>query len=1219
MKLWEIFRYDLATQLRRYSTLIYGAGLVAVSLIGSSTFLDDARRDGLFLSAPVVTAASIVLTTMVGLLVAAAIAAEAGTRDVQARMEPLLYTTPVARSAYLGGRFLSAFTLFALLLALVPLVLSLGRFLPGADPAHFGPFRPGSYLHAYLIVALPNAFVATSLLFSLVILTRRAMTAYLGGAALFFNTMVQDEIVATALGRWDLAKLFDAFGFLAIRAVWRSWTTLQRNTLPIELEGALLANRLLWIAVSLAALTLVYARFRMAHHAPAVGWWWRRRTVAAAGDVQTKAWAAPLAPSRVRGTFDRTTRARQLLAIALRSYREMITSRAALILPAVGLLLLQITPELMEVALGTPGRPATVRLAALYTKGSTLGIIVGALIAFFAGQLVWRERDAREHDITDAAPVPDAVSFAGKFAGLALLLATLQAVQVAAGIIAQVAYGYDDHQPLLFLQALFGFELVDYVLFAALAMAVHVVVNQKYLATAIVVLAWMFGDHAADLGIEHKLLIFGSDPGLRYSDMSGFSGSVVPWLWFKLYWLGWALLFVLLARVFWVRGHERAGRRVFGSSSGVPHPRNAEEPRTPRNRLKWRLAAIAFTLILGAGGFVFYNTNVLNEYVSGEEATWRSAEYERRYGRYAGLAQPLVAATKLHIELHPAVGRADVRGTYRLENRSGRAIDSIHLVTHRTVPVTAVAFDRPSRAALVDEDLGYRIYTLARPLAAGDSLRLDFQVRIARRGFTNSGISSAVTENGTFLEHRPDGGGRTWLPAVGYRRGVELDDRGDRKAHGLPPRPAMRPLHDAGGRYDERGIEQIELETIIGTDRDQVAVAPGSLRRSWSERGRRYFHYATDAPIRNGYPILSARYAVHRSPVNGIDVEVLHDPKHAWNAERFARAARASLDYYSREFGPYPHRQLRLVEFPATGGNRMTGHPATIVWSEAFAYAQPEEDGRKIDFPSAVVAHEVAHQWWGNQLVPARVEGAPLLSESLAWYSAMRVVEETFGREHFDRTMAVMRASYLAPNATPEVPLLRANDWLAVYRTGALAMHVLREAIGEERVNDALRRLLEEYRSGKPPFPTSLDLYRHLRAVTPADTQPLLKDLFEEVTFWDLRMKSARAEPAGGGAYRVTLEIEAYKLKAGSGGREHRVPLHDTIEVAVFAAGGDGEDRGAPLYRQKHRIRSGEQTIAVHVAQLPASAGIDPAHALLDRKRDDNLKEVDSAAARASR
>ena len=56
----------------------------------------------------------------------------------------------------------------------------------------------------------------------------------------------------------------------------------------------------------------------------------------------------------------------------------------------------------------------------------------------------------------------------------------------------------------------------------------------------------------------------------------------------------------------------------------------------------------------------------------------------------------------------------------------------------------------------------------------------------------------------------------------------------------------------------------------MGTDDGQIAVAPGRLRRSWTENGRRYFHYVTDVPIRNDYAFFSAAYAVREARWNDV-------------------------------------------------------------------------------------------------------------------------------------------------------------------------------------------------------------------------------------------------------------------------------------------------------------------------------------------------------------
>jgi hypothetical protein len=441
---------------------------------------------------------------------------------------------------------------------------------------------------------------------------------------------------------------------------------------------------------------------------------------------------------------------------------------------------------------------------------------------------------------------------------------------------------------------------------------------------------------------------------------------------------------------------------------------------------------------------------------------------------------------------------------------------------------------------------------------------------------------------------------------------------GDRRLHGLDARPAIPLLDDVEARLDAGRAARVALEAVVGTDEGQVAVAPGRLRRTWAQDGRRYFQYATDAPIRNDYAFFSAAYAVHEGRWNpstgsgpGVSIEIFHHPAHAWNVERMVRSVQASLDYYTQLFGPYPHRQVRLVEHPGDGVT-LHASPINISYEEGFSLLNPDGDPRDIDFSFAVVAHEVAHQWWGHTLIPAEVEGAAMLTESLAWYSALEVVERTFGREHLGRLLGMMRRAYVTPRARADVPLLRANDWFLAYRKGPFAMYALREYVGAERVNAALRRLLERHRSGTPPLPTSRDLYRELQAVTPASLHYLLVDLFEANTFWELATKTVTTEQTETGDWQVTLDVQTRKVVVDTAGVETDVPMDDLIEVGVFRdAERDGP--GGALYLQMHRVRSGEQRITVMVPSKPARAGIDPRNLLIDVEGDDNLKEMTRA------
>ena len=61
------------------------------------------------------------------------------------------------------------------------------------------------------------------------------------------------------------------------------------------------------------------------------------------------------------------------------------------------------------------------------------------------------------------------------------------------------------------------------------------------------------------------------------------------------------------------------------------------------------------------GGFVFYNTNVLNDYRTPPRVGGARAEYERRYKRYEDAPQPSIVGAKLRVEIHPAAARRGAR------------------------------------------------------------------------------------------------------------------------------------------------------------------------------------------------------------------------------------------------------------------------------------------------------------------------------------------------------------------------------------------------------------------------------------------------------------------------------------------------------------------------------------------------------------------------------
>jgi aminopeptidase N len=370
-----------------------------------------------------------------------------------------------------------------------------------------------------------------------------------------------------------------------------------------------------------------------------------------------------------------------------------------------------------------------------------------------------------------------------------------------------------------------------------------------------------------------------------------------------------------------------------------------------------------------------------------------------------------------------------------------------------------------------------------------------------------------------------------------------------------------------------------------------------------------------DAPILNLWAFQSARYAVRRDKWHDVDIAILYHPTHAYNVDRMIDAVKKSLDYYTTNFGPYQYHQLRIVEFPryATFAQSL---PNTIPFSEAIGFIARVESPTDVDYPFYVTAHEVAHQWWAHQVVGADAQGATVLSETLAQYSALMVMEHEFGAANMRKFLEYELDGYLAGRSTErqrEMPLaLVENQPYIHYNKGALVTYAMRDYLGEARMNAAVRGFLDAAKFKGPPYPTSIQLIDSLRGATPDSLKYLVADLFENITLYELKTDSVNMRDTSGGKFAVDLFVTAKKLRADSLGKETETPMRDWIDIGLFAKAPAKPDSkiddkvGVPIYLQKHQIVSGPQRVTVVVDQKPYRAGIDPLHKLIDRITTDN-------------
>lgn len=1190
MRLRKIFSFELAYLAGRTSTRLYLAVLLLFTQVMNLLITPG---DGVYANNTFHITAITVIGGLIWLVMGAAVAGEAAARDVKIRMHSLLFTTSVTKLDYLGGRFFAAFAMNALLMLSLPVGVLLSFYLPGLEQERLLPFRPWAYLSVYFLIALPNAFVVTAFQFSFAVLSRRVMTSYLVSLLLAIVAQVIALSVAKLFENWDLVKLLDPIGVAGIiSSEMATWTATEKNTRLVTLEGMFFWNRVLWLSVAVGALVFTYARFNFADVA-ANSWWsrFKRRQniqpeiVAETATVNSPAINVP----QIQRSFGLTTYFHQTLRIAWASFKKIAGNPIGLTPVGAIALISAVFGHRIMTQFEIPMLPTTQQvlsyLAVPVGNISTPWVVIPLLIIYFTGELVWHEREAGLSDIVDVSPVTDRVLLTGKFLGLCLIIIAWLILMMAGGVGMQLGLNYDKLETGLYLKVLFGLQLTDYLLFALLTLAVHVVVNQKYISYAVMLLVFSFIAFPSIFKVEHKMLIFGADPGWWYTDMRGFGPTLGPWLWFKVYWMAWALLLAVTAQLLWARGRDQR----------LKYRLQSAQRRFTRST-NW-IVIIAVGLILSVGSFIFYNTNVLNEYLSSSDIHKRKADYEHQYGRYRNTPQPQLTAAKLLVDIYPDEQQVKIQAAYTLVNRHSVPIDSIHIGSVSGIAPVDVKFNRPVVAVQIDQELSHSIYALKQPLRPGDSLQLSFAVNYKQEGFRNSGTDALVVKNGTYFTNYD------LLPTIGYQRSRELNDAVIRKKFKLAARPAIPSLYDPVARKKPVSTDQIKLEVTIGTTKDEVAVGPGTLHKTWTAGNRRYFQFKTEAPIGAEYSILSGNYAVQESKWNDVAIRIYHS-RHAGNIDRILRSVKASLAYFTEQFGPYPYKYLTVVERAGFGGGG-TADAGIIYYGEQYSLMKPDDGPNGFDLPYYIMAHEVSHQWWGlARLTPAYVEGAGVLIESLAVYSGMQVLEKSYGDGHLSKFLNYLHASYEMPRSLATPSLLQANDAFLYYRKGGLAMYTLSKYLGKEKVNGALRHLLQKRHSGDMPLPTTLDLYRELQEVTPDSLHYLLNDLFKQNMYWRLKTKRLAAMQTKAGQWQVMLTVQAQKAMIAGTGKEKEVPMNDWLEIGLYE---EVEGLSKPLYLRMHRIRSGEQTIKVTLPQKPDRGGIDPNYLMIDLRLEDNI------------
>jgi hypothetical protein len=1004
----------------------------------------------------------------------------------------------------------------------------------------------------------------------------------------------------------EIAALTDPFGLSALGIATKYWTAAERNSMLPELSGVLLANRVLWLAVGLAVFGAAAAMFRFEQKSGGTALFGRSKNAVPkdSGSPGREGECSPATTGQAANVAlpaprsDSSTRWAQFTALARFDTAFVMRSPAFFVLLFIGVLNAGPSAWFINEWYGSPSLPATRLMVQALQGAFTIMPIIIAI--YYGGELVWRDRERRMHEIVDATAAPGWAHLVPKIGAIALVLTATSLVAVLTGMAVQLAKGYTQLEPLSYLAWYLWPTVVTSLHLAVLSVLVQVLAPQKFIGWGVMVVYIVATIALGTAGFEHKLYDYGATPPVPLSDMAGMSRFWIGQAWFQLYWTAFAVLLALAAYAFWRRG--------IGGTLGQRWPQ-------AQARIRGGAAALALgsgLVFAGAGGYIFWNTNVLNRYSTQPEEEALSAAAEKALLPFENLAQPRIVGVTLNVELFPREAKAITTGTYELENRSGQTITELHLVTMTNLRIEQV--DLPGATLKTDNSQwGHRIYTLGRPLEPGQRLQLGFKTVLHEPGFVNGRPLTRIVDNGTFLNNGEI------TPGIGITRSMFLQDRNKRRKHDLPPELRPPTLEDESGRsgHDLRhDSDWVVADITVTTDADQTPVAPGYMLSDVTREGRRTVRFKPDAPLMHFFSIQSARYEIARDKLGDIELAVYHHPGHGQNVARMLQAMKLSLQMFSEAFSPYPFRQARILEFPSYADFAQS-FANTIPYSENLGFLSQLADPDKIDVVTYITAHEIAHQWWGHQVVSSRQQGGTFIIESLSQYSALLVMEKLYGPEHMRRFLKYELDRYLRSRGADvlgELPLARVeNQQYIHYQKGALALWWLKEVMGAPALNRALAAFVREFAFKPAPYPNSLDLLGHIRREAGPAHQDLITDLFEKITLVDAKALEPKAVQRPDGRWDVSFKVQARKLHADSKGVETEAPLEEPFDIGVFAAepGKKGFSSADVLLMERRTLRSGSQEVKVTVDRKPAFAGIDPYNKRIDRNSNDNLVRIE--------
>lgn len=995
-------------------------------------------------------------------------------RDHEARVLEIERSTGLTRLSYVYGKYLgAALWLFVMLLFQVLSRIVFNHIIPNADMIESrGQFHLVSYFRPMLLLVLPGLVFTASVSFYLGTRFRNSVIVFLSPMAmilaygfLFSETLLNKLPEKTR----NIIRLADPSG-----TEWLSQKYLRDdrgaafyNNSPIEYDSAYLLSRFLLMALSFGLVSLA-ARSSLVE-VPAISLRWRRKMQLAqsmVGSDSNSARPVAIDLQSLGMKFHRPSWPATVVSIA-RVESGNILSGPGLWLFAI---IIAITASITAVLQPGPLDTVTLVTSGNFAAGtfSFVTLCTVLLALFFGTDAMQRERATRTEPLLFSSPISTSAWLCGKalacaFAGFAVVAGTF------AGMIVAMVWQREVFPQVWPLVCIWGLLLVPTFLFwSGFISLIRAITPNRPAGIAIGFFFLAMNFWASTRGYNNWAVnwsLLGQT--VIWSDISQFEMQRTAMVTNRVNTLLASIFFLTLASILLKRVEPdlvvSRSRRQFGSLA---------------KRFAPAIIAAIPCLVLS----VWIYAQVRKGPQGSVNRKLDRDYWKRNVATFFEMKSPTIDETILDIEIHPESSSFTAKGSYLIRNHLDKPFREIPVTIGRHIQnVSWMINEKPFQP---EDRSGLLI--LKKPdnteLKPGEFFKLSFQYDGRYPGGMSKssvGAMEFILPSGVVLTSFSD----SFLPRLGFDG-----------SRGLPPemQPEGKTYSDDYYRekVDPAFGEGAKMKTHIAitVPADFQANSVGVLESiTDNANGTRKFVWKSDHPV-SFFNIVAGRWV----EAKGEGVAIYHDARHGRNVPEMLKALEASRKFYSRWFGEFPWKELKLSEFPGMASYAQ-GFPTNITFSESIGFKTLSRPDSNVAF--YVTSHEAAHQWWGNLLVPGKGPGGNILSESLANYAAIILMDEVKGLESRIGLTRQIEANYIQQRqGDDERPLTkidgqRATDQTTTYDRGGMVFWMLSNIMGRDNLNKGLAEFIRKYPAGSADAPLVEDLIETVRPFAPDKMQ----------------------------------------------------------------------------------------------------------------------------------